>query len=138
MNLIVFCLHQEGDKHTMNLVLWISKGVYKLLNISALLWSLTFWFLLQAQQRESFVQERYGRYDLSDPFMALQRDSEVMQEPSQQTQARGQSKKSQVNPGPLAVLKLVMAHCKHMQEKMMAQLAAAESRHRRVRGLCVG
>ncbi|XP_062854500.1 CTTNBP2 N-terminal like b [Trichomycterus rosablanca] len=87
----------------------------------------------RAQQRDAFVQERYGRYDLSDPFMALQRDSEVMQGQEQaQTQTRGHSRKGQVNPSPLAVLKLVMAHCKHMQEKMMAQLAAAESRHRRV------
>lgn len=39
-----------------------------------------------------------------------------------------------VGPNPLAVLKLVMAHCKRMQERMMGQLAAAENRHRRVRG----
>ncbi|KAF4072407.1 hypothetical protein AMELA_G00262650 [Ameiurus melas] len=88
---------------------------------------------LKAQQRDAFVQERYGRYDLSDPFMALQRDSEAMQDHGQgQTQARGHGGRGQVNPSPLAVLKLVMGHCKHMQEKMMAQLAAAESRHRRV------
>ncbi|XP_053481329.1 CTTNBP2 N-terminal like b isoform X2 [Ictalurus furcatus] len=88
---------------------------------------------LKAQQRDVFVQERYGRYDLSDPFMALQRDSEAMQDHGQgQTQARGHGGRGQVNPSPLAVLKLVMSHCKHMQEKMMAQLAAAESRHRRV------
>ncbi|KAM9475941.1 CTTNBP2 N-terminal like b [Clarias gariepinus] len=88
---------------------------------------------LRAGQRDAFVQERYGRYDLSDPFMALQRDSEAMQgnEPGQ-TQARGHGSRGQVNPSPLAVLKLVMSHCKRMQEKMMAQLAAAENRHRRV------
>ncbi|MCJ8734855.1 hypothetical protein PDJAM_G00240130 [Pangasius djambal] len=88
---------------------------------------------LRAQQRDAFVQERYGRYDLSDPFMALQRDNEAMQghEPGQ-TQARAHGGRGQVNPSPLAVLKLVMSHCKRMQEKMMAQLAAAESRHRRV------
>ncbi|KAK3540355.1 hypothetical protein QTP70_029558 [Hemibagrus guttatus] len=86
-----------------------------------------------AQQRDTFVQERYGRYDLSDPFMALQRDSEAMEGHEQgQTQARGHGGRSQVTPNPLAVLKLVMSHCKSMQEKMMAQLAAAESRHRRV------
>lgn len=79
------------------------------------------------------MQERYGRYDLSDPFMALQRDSEAMESHEQgQTQARGHGGRSQVTPNPLAVLKLVMSHCKRMQEKMMAQLAAAESRHRRV------
>ncbi|KAG5837723.1 hypothetical protein ANANG_G00215590 [Anguilla anguilla] len=32
---------------------------------------------LRAQQRDAFVQERYGRYDLSDPFLALQRDGEA-------------------------------------------------------------
>lgn len=80
------------------------------------------------------MQERYGRYDLSDPFMALQRDDEAMQGHGQdQPQARGHGGRGQVNPSPLAVLKLVMSHCKRMQEKMMAQLAAAESRHRRVR-----
>ncbi|GAA6104226.1 CTTNBP2 N-terminal like b isoform X1 [Tachysurus ichikawai] len=85
-----------------------------------------------AQQRDAFVQERYGRYDLSDPFMALQRDSEAMEGHEQgQTQTRGLGGRSQVTPNPLAVLKLVMSHCKRMQEKMMAQLAAAESRHKR-------
>ncbi|XP_060737269.1 CTTNBP2 N-terminal like b [Tachysurus vachellii] len=88
---------------------------------------------LRAQQRDAFVQERYGRYDLSDPFMALQRDSEAMEGHEQgQTQTRGHGGRSQVTPNPLAVLKLVMSHCKRMQEKMMAQLAAAESRHKRV------
>ncbi|KAI5095132.1 CTTNBP2 N-terminal-like protein isoform X2, partial [Silurus meridionalis] len=88
---------------------------------------------LRGQQRDAFVQERYGRYDLSDPFMALQRDSEAMQGHDQgQPQARGHGGRGQINPSPLAVLKLVMSHCKRMQEKMMAQLAAAESRHRRV------
>ncbi|KAL2090824.1 hypothetical protein ACEWY4_013087 [Coilia grayii] len=37
-----------------------------------------------------------------------------------------------VHPDPLTVLKLVVGHCRRMQEKMLAQLAAAESRHRRV------
>ncbi|KPP64904.1 CTTNBP2 N-terminal-like protein-like [Scleropages formosus] len=84
-----------------------------------------------AQQRDTFVQERYGRYRLSDPFLALQRDGEV---------ARGLSKGDGTPPGsasclapsPLTVLQLVVAHCKKMQQKTMAQLAAAEKRHRKV------
>lgn len=44
-----------------------------------------------------------------------------------------------MGPNPLAVLKLVMTHCQRMQKRMMGQLAAAESRHRRVRGTqCTG
>nr|XP_029477304.1 CTTNBP2 N-terminal-like protein [Oncorhynchus nerka] len=82
---------------------------------------------LRAQHRDSFVQERYGQYDLSDPFLALQRDSHTMDDWSP-SDPQG----SVVGPNPLAVLKLVMAHCKRMQERMMGQLAAAESRHRRV------
>ncbi|XP_075997396.1 CTTNBP2 N-terminal-like protein [Genypterus blacodes] len=80
---------------------------------------------LKAQRKELFVQERYGRYNLSDPFLALQRDSQAV---------GGQAK----DPGgpstsnPLVILKLVVSHCRRMQEKMLAQLAAAESRHRRV------
>lgn len=79
------------------------------------------------------MQERYGQYDLSDPFLALQRDNDALQgrelgQPQDHSHIR-----AQISPNPLAVLKLVMAHCKRMQEKMMAQLAAAESRHRRVR-----
>ncbi|XP_036435036.1 CTTNBP2 N-terminal like b [Colossoma macropomum] len=88
---------------------------------------------LRAQHRDAFVQERYGQYDLSDPFLALQRDSEVLQGREQgQPQDHSHSVRAHVSPNPLAVLKLVMTHCKRMQEKMMAQLAAAESRHRRV------
>lgn len=89
--------------------------------------------IYQAQHRDAFVQERYGQYDLSDPFLALQRDSEseerqnMLTEPHTHLQGRG------VSPNPLAVLKLVMAHCKRMQERMMGQLAAAERRHKRVR-----
>ncbi|XP_044206098.1 CTTNBP2 N-terminal-like protein isoform X1 [Thunnus albacares] len=81
---------------------------------------------LKAQRKEMFIQERYGRYNLSDPFLALQRDSEVM---------GGQNKDpgcSSSTSNPLVVLKLVVSHCRRMQEKMLAQLAAAESRHRRV------
>uniref|UniRef100_A0A3Q0SBI3 CTTNBP2 N-terminal like n=1 Tax=Amphilophus citrinellus TaxID=61819 RepID=A0A3Q0SBI3_AMPCI len=79
-----------------------------------------------AQRKELFIQERYGRYNLSDPFQALQRDSEAV---------GGQNKEagcSSSTSNPLVVLKLVVSHCRRMQEKMLAQLAAAESRHRRV------
>ncbi|KAI3369884.1 hypothetical protein L3Q82_024697, partial [Scortum barcoo] len=81
---------------------------------------------LKAQRKELFIQERYGRYNLSDPFLALQRDSEAV---------GGQNKDpgcSSPTSNPLVVLKLVVSHCRRMQEKMLAQLAAAESRHRRV------
>ncbi|XP_035487128.1 CTTNBP2 N-terminal-like protein [Scophthalmus maximus] len=81
---------------------------------------------LKAQRKELFVQERYGRYNLSDPFLALQRDNEAV---------GGQGKEPGCSPSatnPLVVLKLVVSHCRRMQEKMLAQLAAAESRHRRV------
>ncbi|XP_073324537.1 CTTNBP2 N-terminal-like protein [Pagrus major] len=81
---------------------------------------------LKAQRKELFIQERYGRYNLSDPFLALQRDSEAV---------GGQNKDSGCSSStsnPLVVLKLVVSHCRRMQEKMLAQLAAAESRHRRV------
>lgn len=81
---------------------------------------------LKAQRKELFIQERYGKYNLSDPFQALQRDSEAV---------GGQNKEagcSSSTSNPLVVLKLVVSHCRRMQEKMLAQLAAAESRHRRV------
>uniref|UniRef100_A0A1A7WMZ2 CTTNBP2 N-terminal like n=1 Tax=Iconisemion striatum TaxID=60296 RepID=A0A1A7WMZ2_9TELE len=81
---------------------------------------------LKAQCKELFIQERYARYNLSDPFQALQRDGEIVgassKEPGHSTHAAN----------PLVVLKLVVSHCRRMQEKMMSQLAAAESRHRRV------
>lgn len=83
----------------------------------------------QAQRKELFIQERYGRYNLSDPFLALQRDTEAV---------GGQNKDpgcSSPTSNPLVVLKLVVSHCRRMQEKMLAQLAAAESRHRRVGGI---
>jgi len=85
----------------------------------------------QAQHRDSFIQDRYGQYDLSDPFLALQRDHEGVER--QQARHPGRSGSGAVGPNPRAVLKLVMTHCKRMQERMMAQLAAAEIRHRRVR-----
>ncbi|KAM3617975.1 uncharacterized protein V6R79_013475 [Siganus canaliculatus] len=87
---------------------------------------------LRAQHRDTFVQERYGHYDLSDPFLALQRDSESEERHNTLTQPHSHLQGRAVGPNPLAVLKLVMAHCKRMQERMMGQLAAAESRHRRV------
>ncbi|XP_073707839.1 CTTNBP2 N-terminal-like protein [Garra rufa] len=94
---------------------------------------------LKSQCRDSYMLERYGKYNLSDPFLALQRDGEVLQS-SGQTKGDGGSS-SQRREGvcgatarsdPLAVLKLVVGHCRRMQEKMLKQLAAAENRHRRV------
>ncbi|XP_034551559.1 CTTNBP2 N-terminal-like protein [Notolabrus celidotus] len=87
---------------------------------------------LRAEHRDSFVQERYGQYDLSDPFLALQRDSESEDRQNTISQTHTHLQGRAVGPNPLAVLKLVMAHCKRMQERMMGQLAAAESRHRRM------
>nr|XP_033485881.1 CTTNBP2 N-terminal-like protein [Epinephelus lanceolatus] len=87
---------------------------------------------LRAQHRDAFVQERYGQYDLSDPFLALQRDNESAERQDTLTQPHTHLQGRAVGPNPLAVLKLVMAHCKRMQERMMGQLAAAESRHRRM------
>ncbi|KAM9813430.1 CTTNBP2 N-terminal-like protein [Neosynchiropus ocellatus] len=82
---------------------------------------------LKAQRKELFIQERYGRYNLSDPFMALQRDREAV---GGQNKEAGTSLSPTSNP--LVVLKLVVSHCRKMQEKMLAQLATAESRHRTV------
>ncbi|XP_034446668.1 CTTNBP2 N-terminal-like protein [Hippoglossus hippoglossus] len=87
---------------------------------------------LRAQHRDTFIQERYGQYDLSDPFLALQRDNESAERQSTLTQHQTHLQGQAVGPNPLAVLKLVMAHCKRMQDRMMGQLAAAESRHRRM------
>ncbi|KAL4648418.1 CTTNBP2 N-terminal-like protein isoform X2 [Arapaima gigas] len=86
---------------------------------------------LRAQQRDTFVQERYWRYCLSDPFLALQRDGEVARGLSQGGAASSGSA-SCLGPSPLALLQLVVTHCKKMQQKTMAQLAAAEKRHRKV------
>ncbi|XP_026101006.1 CTTNBP2 N-terminal-like protein [Carassius auratus] len=80
---------------------------------------------LRAQQRDAFVQERYGHYDLRDPFIALLRDSEL-------SQAQDDGRQTPVCLNPLGVLKLVMAHCTNMKEKLLKQLAAAERSHRRV------
>ncbi|CAL8340311.1 unnamed protein product [Merluccius merluccius] len=80
---------------------------------------------LKAQRKELHIRERYGKYSLSDPFLALQRDSEAVGD--QRRHLAGPS-----TSNPLVVLKLVVKHCRKMQDKMLAQLAAAESRHRRV------
>lgn len=87
---------------------------------------------LRAQHRDAFIQERYGQYDLSDPFLALQRDSEAVERQNALTQPNTNLPGRAVGPNPLAVLKLVMAHCKRMQERMMGQLAATEKRHKRM------
>ncbi|XP_057673615.1 CTTNBP2 N-terminal-like protein isoform X2 [Corythoichthys intestinalis] len=86
----------------------------------------------RAQHKDSFVQERYGQYNLSDPFLALQRDSKVAENQSRIAQTHADLQEQGVGPNPLAVLKLVMAHCKRMQERMMRQLAATESRHKKL------
>ncbi|CAL1606292.1 unnamed protein product [Knipowitschia caucasica] len=87
---------------------------------------------LRAQHRDAFVQERYGQYDLSDPFLALQRDSEAEERENALAQNNSSLAGRAVGPNPLAVLKLVMAHCKRMQERMMGQLTATERRHKRM------
>lgn len=87
---------------------------------------------LRAQHRDAFVQERYGHYDLSDPFLALQRDSEAEERQDALAQPNASLPGRAVGPNPLAVLKLVMAHCKRMQERMVGQLAATERRHKRM------
>ncbi|XP_074833752.1 CTTNBP2 N-terminal-like protein [Carettochelys insculpta] len=80
---------------------------------------------LKAQHRNTFIEERYGKYNISDPLMALQRDFEMLK-------VANHSEKQPVCANPLSILKVVMKHCKNMQEKMLSQLAAAESRHRKV------
>lgn len=57
--------------------------------------------------------------------MALQRDFETLKE-------KNDGEKQPVCTNPLSVLKVVMKQCKNMQERMLSQLAAAESRHRKV------
>ncbi|XP_077424343.1 CTTNBP2 N-terminal like b isoform X2 [Vanacampus margaritifer] len=87
---------------------------------------------MKAQHKEAFIQERYGQYDLSDPFLALQRDSKAAGKQNTLAQTRANLQGQGAGPNPMAVLKLVMAHCKRMQERMTRQLAATESRHRRM------
>lgn len=73
-----------------------------------------------------FLQERYGHYSLTDPFLALQRDFES-------GVPGGDKERRAMGSSPISVLEAVMAHCRKMQERMSAQLAAAESRQKRVR-----
>ncbi|KAM6436505.1 cortactin-binding protein 2 isoform 2-T2 [Liasis olivaceus] len=78
---------------------------------------------LRARRKEVFIQERYGRFNLSDPFLALQRDYE----------AGGSDKeKKSICTNPLAILEAVMAHCRKMQERMAAQLVTAENRQKKL------
>lgn len=79
--------------------------------------------LFQARRKEVFIQERYGRFNLNDPFLALQRDYEA---------GAGDKEKKPVCTNPLSILEAVMAHCRKMQERMSTQLAAAESRQKKV------
>ena len=73
-----------------------------------------------------FLQERYGHYTLTDPFLALQRDFEC-------GVPGGDKERRPLGSSPISVLEAVMAHCRKMQERMSAQLAAAESRQKRGR-----
>uniref|UniRef100_A0A8C4K8A3 Cortactin-binding protein 2 n=1 Tax=Dromaius novaehollandiae TaxID=8790 RepID=A0A8C4K8A3_DRONO len=77
----------------------------------------------KARRKEVFIQERYGRFNLSDPFLALQRDFEA---------GAGDKEKKPVCMNPLSILEAVMAHCRKMQERMSAQLAAAENRQKKL------
>ncbi|XP_068121681.1 CTTNBP2 N-terminal-like protein isoform X2 [Hyperolius riggenbachi] len=78
-----------------------------------------------AQHKDRFIEERYGKFNISDPLLALQRDYETVKE-------ENHGQRPQVCSNPLYILKEVMKQCKTMQERMLAQLAAAESRHRKV------
>ncbi|XP_008835407.1 cortactin-binding protein 2 isoform X2 [Nannospalax galili] len=77
---------------------------------------------LRARRKEVFIQERYGRFNLNDPFLALQRDYE----------AGAGDKEKPVCTNPLSILEAVMAHCRKTQERMCTQLAAAESRQKKL------
>ncbi|XP_033881799.3 cortactin-binding protein 2-like isoform X1 [Acipenser ruthenus] len=78
---------------------------------------------LRARRKDVFIQERYGRFDITDPFLALQRDYEA---------GGGEKEKRPMCTSPLSILEAVMAHCRKMQERMSAQLAAAESRQKKL------
>ncbi|KAM4747543.1 cortactin-binding protein 2 [Rhinophrynus dorsalis] len=78
---------------------------------------------LRSRRKEVFVQERYGRFNIGDPFLALQRDFEAG--------IIDKGKKPICN-NPLTILEAVMSHCRKMQERMSAQLAAAERRQRKL------
>lgn len=125
-NTWLICKHNERYQSVVLLAVCFSPSRHLSENYLFLSFPVYLWHLFQAQQRDAFVQERYGQYDLRDPFIALLRDSEL-------SQAQDDGGQSPVCLNPLGVLKLVMAHCTNMKEKMMKQLAAAERRHRRVR-----
>ncbi|KAK6482528.1 cortactin-binding protein 2-like [Huso huso] len=78
---------------------------------------------LRARRKDVFIQERYGRFNITDPFLALQRDYEA---------GGGEKEKRPMCTSPLSILEAVMAHCRKMQERMSAQLAAAESRQKKL------
>lgn len=78
---------------------------------------------LRARRKEVFIQERYGRFNLSDPFLALQRDYEA---------GAAEKDKRSICTNPLSILEAVMAHCRKMQERMAAQLVAAENRQKKL------
>ncbi|XP_052438462.1 cortactin-binding protein 2 isoform X2 [Carassius gibelio] len=78
---------------------------------------------LRARRKEVFLQERYGQFSLTDPFLALQRDFES---------GTGSKDRRPVSASPITVLEAVMAHCRKMQERMSAQLSAAENRQKRL------
>uniref|UniRef100_A0A8C9Y2R1 Cortactin-binding protein-2 N-terminal domain-containing protein n=1 Tax=Sander lucioperca TaxID=283035 RepID=A0A8C9Y2R1_SANLU len=71
-----------------------------------------------------FLQERYGHYSLTDPFLALQRDFE-------RGVPGGDKERRPLGSSPISILEAVMARCRKMQERMSAQLVAAESRQKR-------
>ncbi|KAL4617916.1 cortactin-binding protein 2-like isoform X1 [Arapaima gigas] len=78
---------------------------------------------LRARRKEVFIQERYATFNLTDPFLALQRDYDA---------DSGDKERQAVCASPLSVLEAVMAHCRKMQERMSAQLAAAESQQKKL------
>nr|XP_023664840.1 cortactin-binding protein 2 isoform X1 [Paramormyrops kingsleyae]XP_023664841.1 cortactin-binding protein 2 isoform X1 [Paramormyrops kingsleyae]XP_023664842.1 cortactin-binding protein 2 isoform X1 [Paramormyrops kingsleyae]XP_023664843.1 cortactin-binding protein 2 isoform X1 [Paramormyrops kingsleyae]XP_023664844.1 cortactin-binding protein 2 isoform X1 [Paramormyrops kingsleyae]XP_023664845.1 cortactin-binding protein 2 isoform X1 [Paramormyrops kingsleyae]XP_023664846.1 cortactin-bind len=78
---------------------------------------------LRARRKEVFIQERYGHFNLSDPFLALQRDFEA---------GAGDKERRSLCSSPLSVLEAVMAHCRKMQERMSVQLEAAEGRQKKL------
>ncbi|XP_077567403.1 cortactin-binding protein 2 [Stigmatopora nigra] len=80
---------------------------------------------LRAQRKEVFLQERYSHFSLTDPFLALQRDFEC-------AVPRGHKERRPLGSSPMSVLEAVMAHCRKMQERMSAQLAAADTRQKRL------
>ncbi|KAJ8261946.1 hypothetical protein GJAV_G00160300 [Gymnothorax javanicus] len=78
---------------------------------------------LRARRKETFIQERYACFTLTDPFLALQRDGQP---------GGGDKEGRSLGTSPISVLEAMMAHCRKMQEKMSAQLAAAEVRQKKL------